>query len=52
MDSPATFTSPYEKRVELVKQALMSASSLDSSVAGELAVEVLRALNSIPEKVR
>ncbi len=52
MDSRTTFISPYEKRVELVKQALLNASSLDSDVAGELAVEVLRALNSIPEKVR
>jgi hypothetical protein len=40
------------KRVELVKQTLMTSSTLDDDIAGELAVEVLRALDSIPETIR
>lgn len=52
MNSTITFQTPYEKRVELVAQALMASSTLDNDVANKLAVEVLRALNSIPEKVR
>lgn len=52
MVSPETFRSPYEKRVELVRQTLMTASTLDSDAAGKLAVLVLHTLDSIPEKIR
>ena len=52
MSSPITTLSPYDKRVALVAEAITSNSNLDGDVAGELATQVLRALNSIPEKVR
>lgn len=52
MNSPTTFRTPYEKRVELVKQTLMASSTLDDDLAGKLAVEVLKALNSISETIR
>jgi len=46
------FRSPYDERLELVKNTLTTYSALDDDVAGKLAVHVLHALNSIPEKVR
>jgi hypothetical protein len=52
MNSPTTFRTPYEKRVELVRQTLMTSSTLDDNSAGKLAVEVLHALDSIPETIR
>lgn len=52
MTSPTAFRSPYEKRVDLVKQTLMSASSFDDDLAAKLAVRVLHTLDSIPEKSR
>lgn len=52
MTSPTAFRSPYEKRVDLVKQTLMSASTLDDDLAAKLAVRVLHTLDSIPEKSR
>jgi hypothetical protein len=52
MISESTFLSPYEERVRLVRDTLKTHSSLDEAAAGELAVHVLHALNSIPEKIR
>jgi hypothetical protein len=52
MASPTTIRTPYEIRVELVKDTITAHSGLDDAAAGELAVRVLRALNSIPEKIR
>ena len=52
MASPTKIRTPYEPRLELVKTTITAHSKLDDDVAGELAVEVLHALNSIPEKVR
>jgi hypothetical protein len=52
MNAPTTFRTPYEKRVELVKQTLMTSATLDDDSAGNLAVQVLHALDSIPEKIR
>jgi hypothetical protein len=43
---------PYGQRVELVKDAIKANSELGDDAARELAVHVLHALNSIPEKVR
>jgi Family of unknown function (DUF6307) len=43
---------PYEIRVDLVQETLRAHSSLDGAAARELAIEVLFALNSIPEKMR
>ena len=52
MISESTRLSPYEKRLGLVRETLTTYSPLDDAAAGELAVHVLHALNSIPEKVR
>jgi Family of unknown function (DUF6307) len=50
--SESTLISPYEKRLSLVRETLRTHSPLDDAAAGELAVHVLHALNSIPEKLR
>lgn len=47
-----TFRTPYDNRLDLVKNTITAHSKLDDDVAGALAVEVLHALSSIPEKVR
>ncbi|MCV7170795.1 hypothetical protein H7I41_12810 [Mycobacterium manitobense] len=52
MASPTTFRSPYDVRVELVKDTITAHSKLKDDAAGELAVHVLHALSSIPERVR
>ncbi len=52
MASPTTFRTPYVQRLELVKDTIRTHSKLGDKAAGELAVHVLHALNSIPEKVR
>jgi Family of unknown function (DUF6307) len=50
MISESTISSPYEKRVKLVQETLKTHSKMGDAAAGELAVHVLHALNSIPEK--
>ena len=52
MASPTTIRTPYIQRVELVKDTITAHSKLGDKAASELAVHVLHALNSIPEKVR
>jgi hypothetical protein len=52
MISESTRPSPYEQRVSLVRETLMKYSPLEDAAAGEVAVHVLHALNSIPEKIR
>ena len=52
MISETTIRSPYEIRVKLVQEAVSAHSPLDAAAAHELAVHVLHALNSIPEKIR
>ena len=52
MASPTTLRSPYDRRVELVKDTIRTHSKIGDKAAGELAVQVLYALNSIPEKIR
>ena len=52
MTPGSTRPSPYQKRLKLVQDTLTHNSKLDDAVAGELAVHVLHALDSIPEKVR
>jgi hypothetical protein len=47
-----TLSTPYDSRLKLVRDTVTMYSTLDDAVAGELAVHVLHALNSIPEKVR
>lgn len=52
MASPGTFHTPYEKRVGLVRGILSGHSEIDDKAADDLAVQVLHALDSIPEKIR
>ena len=52
MAPSTTFRSPYDHRVQLVRDTIRSHSELDDKEAGELAEHVLQALNSIPEKMR
>lgn len=47
-----TLPTPYENRLKLVQDTLMMYSVLDDDAAGKLAVQVLHALDSIPEKIR
>jgi hypothetical protein len=51
MATKSTLLSPYEKRVKLVQETLTTHSSIGAAAAGELAVHVLDALNSIPERI-
>jgi len=53
MASPTLLrTTPYERRVGLVADAIKANSKLGDKAAAELAVHVLHAINSIPETVR
>jgi Family of unknown function (DUF6307) len=52
MASPNPLRTPYIQRLELVKDTIRTHSKLGDKAASELAVHVLHALNSIPEKVR
>ncbi len=52
MVSQATLLSPYEKRVKLVQDTLKAHSKMDDAAAGDLAVHVLHALNSIRAQIR
>ena len=52
MASPTTLRTPYDLRIELVKDTIRTHSKIGDKAAGELAVHVLNALNLIPEKVR
>jgi Family of unknown function (DUF6307) len=52
MASPTTIRTPYDLRLELVKDTIKAHSKLGDKAASELAVHVLHTLNSIPEKIR
>lgn len=52
MSAPTELRTPYTKRVELVTETIKAHSKLKDQAASELAVHVLRALNSIPEQMR
>ena len=54
MTSPkgAVYVSVHDQRVKLVADAIVEHSTLDRSVALELARHVLYALDHIPEKIR
>jgi len=47
-----TLPTPYENRLKLVQDTMTMHSVLDDDTAGKLAVHVLHALDSIPEKIR
>jgi hypothetical protein len=52
MSSPTMSRTPYAIRVQLVSDTIKAHSKLGDKAASDLAVHVLHALNSIPEKVR
>jgi hypothetical protein len=52
MTSNAAYSSRYDQRVSLVTEAIVRHSKLTKVIAGKLAVDVLAALDHIPEKVR
>jgi hypothetical protein len=52
MASPTLTRSPYDLRVKLVKDTIKAHSKIGDDAAGELAIQILFALNSIPEKIR
>jgi len=43
---------PYDHRLDLVTETVRTHSKLGDKAASELAVHILHALNSIPEKIR
>ncbi len=52
MTAPTTFSTPYQRRLELISDTIQTNAKLNAAASDELAVHVLRALNSIPEKIR
>jgi hypothetical protein len=52
MASPTLPVTPYDLRVTLVKDTIREHSKISDEAAGELAIRILLALNSIPEKIR
>ena len=52
MASPTLTQTPYARRLELVADTIMAHSKIKGEAAHDLAVHVLHALNSIPEKMR
>ncbi|WP_198036912.1 DUF6307 family protein [Nocardia sp. BMG51109] len=45
-------TTPYERRVARIREVVRQNSELDDNAATALAVQVLHALDTIPEKIR
>lgn len=52
MATSTTLQTPYQKRVQLVQDIIRNNSKIGDKAAGELAVHVLHALDSVPEKMR
>jgi hypothetical protein len=52
MAPPTMRRTPYDLRVQLVEDIIKRHSKIGNEAAGELAVQILLALNSIPEKIR
>lgn len=51
-DTDTTFVSRYEKRVSFVQDVLEQNSALDDDAAHRLAVQVVYAIDHIPEPAR
>jgi hypothetical protein len=47
-----TIETPYERRLVRVRDAVRQHSKLNEKAAAEIAVHVLHALDTIPEKIR
>ncbi|MGW3539342.1 DUF6307 family protein [Nocardia niigatensis] len=52
LESPTTVETPYDRRIQRVRDAVRAHSELDDKAAYELAVHVLHALDTIPENIR
>jgi hypothetical protein len=52
MASATSLKTPYDKRVQLVQDTISGNSKVGDKAASELAVQILHALDSIPEKMR
>jgi hypothetical protein len=52
MAAATTFPTPYDLRVKLVKDTILTNSKLDDDAAATLAVHILQAINAVPEKMR
>lgn len=52
MSKVINFMTPYEHRVELVQKVIKENTALDENASLALAVNVLQALDRIPEKIR
>jgi Family of unknown function (DUF6307) len=52
MSKVIDFTTPYEHRVALVQNVVTRDTKLDEKASYALAVNVLQALDRIPEKIR
>ena len=52
MASPTLLRTPYDQRLDLVKDTIKAHSHLGNQASSDVAVHVLHALNSIPEKMR
>lgn len=48
----STYTSAYERRLKMVEDVLSGGTKLGDKAARDLAVQVLRVLDHIPERVR
>ncbi len=46
------YISRYEQRIRLVKDIVQSKTTLDDKAAFELAVSMVHALDTVPEKMR
>ena len=46
------FVSRYERRVKLAQDVVQSRTTLDDNAAFELAVQLVHALDTVPEKTR
>jgi hypothetical protein len=47
-----TVETPYERRVNRVRDAVRAHTELNDQAASEIAIHVLHALDTIPEKIR
>lgn len=52
MSTEAQFISRYDRRVRLVHEIVKEHSTVDDETAAAIAVQVLHALDTVPEKVR
>ncbi|WP_410645401.1 DUF6307 family protein [Amycolatopsis sp. lyj-346] len=52
MTAETPFVSRYERRVKIAQDVVQSRTELDDKAAFDLAVHVVRVLDTVPEKTR